>query len=144
VVSAPPVDVIDLSADLVLDFGLTASVAATFTGPMDLRSVYGLAYNGHGNMTLTDWLDPANADLDSPKLQTSPWYATVDARVEQEVSEGFSVYVGGKNLLDYHQSDVEGPLMFPDEDGAAGPADVVYMWGPNRGRFLYGGVKVQL
>ncbi len=144
VVSAPPVDVIDLSADLTLDMGLTASLATTITGPMDLRQVYGLAYNGQSDMTLTDWVDQSSADLSSPKLETSPWYATVDARVEQEISEGFSLYVGGKNLLDYHQSDVEGPLMYPDEDGAAGPADVVYLWGPMRGRFLYGGVKVQL
>ncbi|MBT3218031.1 MAG: TonB-dependent receptor, partial [Proteobacteria bacterium] len=120
VVSAPPADVIDFSVDVSLDFGLLVAVATTITGPMDLRSVYGLAYNGHDKMKITDWLDVANADLNSAKLEMSPWQATLDARVQQEFKGGISLYVGAKNLLDYHQSDVEGPLMFPDEDGAAG------------------------
>ncbi len=144
-VSAPPSDTIDLSADLSFDFGLIANAGLQVYGPMDLVGVYGPAFNGSSDMAVSDWLDPANADTSAYKLETSPWYATLDARIEQRVGETVAVYLGGKNLTDYHQNDVETPLMFPEtEPGVAGPVDVVYLWGPARGRFLYGGVKVDL
>ncbi|MBN2800881.1 MAG: TonB-dependent receptor [Deltaproteobacteria bacterium] len=143
-VSAPPTDTVDVSADYTASFGFSASASASVFAPMDLIGVYGLGYNGQPDMNLTGWLDTANADLSSPKLTRSPWFATVDARVEQEVAEGISLYAGGKNLTDYHQSDVESPLYYPDDNGVAGPADVVYIWGPLRPRFLYAGIKVAI
>ena len=107
--------------------------------------MYGPAFNGSGDMSVDRWLDPSYADTSGYKLEKSPWWASLDARVEQQVGEGFSVYLGGKNLTDFHQSDVESPFMFPEEGaGVAGPMDVVYIWGPMRGRFLYGGLKVDI
>lgn len=143
-VSAPPTDTFDLAVDYTAPFGLIASATGTVYAPMDLIGVYGLGYNGSSGMTLEDWLDPANADTANPKLERSPWFATLDARVEGEVAEGISLYAGGKNLTDYHQADIESPLYFPDDNGVAGPADVVYIWGPLRPRFLYAGIKVAL
>jgi hypothetical protein len=48
-----------------------------------------------------------------------------------------------ENLLDYHQSDVEGNLMFPTccQGGDPGPINVTYLWGPLKGRTLYVGAK---
>ena len=42
------------------------------------------------------------------------------------------------NLLDYRQSDKES-MLFVDGEGAP---DVTHVWGPNRGRHLYAGLKV--
>ncbi len=150
-VSAPPRDVWDLDIDVdVRRIGLRANVYLELVGPMDLVGVYGEAYNGQGtagsgDMTLERWLDPSYADLDSPKLERSPWWGTVDLRVEQRLFDGLSAYVGIKNLTDVHQCSVETPLMYPaEEDGSAGDADVVYIWGPLRGRHVYGGLRMRL
>ncbi|MBN2496955.1 MAG: TonB-dependent receptor [Deltaproteobacteria bacterium] len=145
-VSAPPSHQINLGVDLSFDFGLKVSLAADVFAPMDLRKVYGLGYNiGVADPSLADWLDPANADLGSPKRERSPWYALINLRVEQRVYKWFSVYAGVDNLLDYHQSDIESPLFFPaDADGNPTDADVVYIWGPLRGLFFYAGLKMEV
>ncbi|MFH1463769.1 MAG: TonB-dependent receptor [Pseudomonadota bacterium] len=144
-VSAAPADTIDFAVDLVTGAGFMGSVALEVYGPMDLRGVYGPAFHGGGQMDVARWLDPASADTSGYKLERSPWWATLDARAEQRLGDGVSLYAGGKNLTDFHQCDVESPLMFPEEDdGSAGPMDVVYIWGPLRGRFLYAGLKVEI
>ncbi len=93
--------------------------------------------------SLEGWLDEANADLDNPKLAESPWYLLLNIRVQQRLARGMYLYAGVDNLLDYHQADEEGPMYFPaDDNGNATPADVVHIWGPLRGRHIYGGLKV--
>ena len=150
-VSAPPADVWDLSIDFHIEkIGLEAAINLELYGPMELSAVYGEAYNGQGeagsgDMDLEMWLDPANADTSSKKLERSPWWGTIDLRVQQRIYKGLSVYAGVQNLADYHQGRVETPLMYPaEDDGSAGPADVVYIWGPMRGRRIYGGLRLQL
>ena len=144
-VSAPPSDTVDLSADFDFAFGLLASLGVAVYGPMDLLGVYGPAFGGSGDMTLERWLDTSYADTGHYKQEKSPWYATIDARAEQEAGGGLSLYLGVKNLTDYHQSDIESPLMYPEtQPGVVGPVDVIYIWGPLRGRFIYGGLKVDL
>ncbi len=145
-VSAPPRQQINVGVDLSFEFGLKISLAGDIYAPMNLRKVYGYGYNiALDRPTLTDWLDPANADLNNPKMEESPWYAIVNIRVEQKLYKWFSVYAGVDNLLNYHQADIEGPLYFPaDDDGTPMSADVVYIWGPLRGFFFYTGLKMEI
>jgi len=44
------------------------------------------------------------------------------------------------NVFDYQQSDHDGMLWID----AAGTVDVTHIWGPNRGRYIYGGVRFEL
>lgn len=122
--------------------------------PMNLTSVYGEGFNIQGKPTLERWLNPANADTNSPKLAMSPTYGLINIRIEQDLASllrfakikapaNVSLYFGIDNLLDFHQNDIEGPIFFPKgSDGKPGPADIVYIWGPMRGRFIYAGIKV--
>ena len=120
-------------------------MSAQVFGPADLEAVYGPGYNALPGTDIQGWLDEANADLNSPKRRDSPWHGVLDVRVEQHLWNGLSIFLGVDNLLDYHQSDEEGPLFFPAaDDGSATPADVVYIWGPLRGRFFYGGLKLEI
>jgi len=148
-VTAPPEH--HITASLELNFDRWWAPRLVVTGevfsPMNLASVYGPGYNLRSDVpqTLSSWLDESNADLDSPKLRRSPWYATVDIRLEQRIYGGLYVYLGIDNVFDYHQADHESPLCFPaDEDGSATPADVVYLWGPTRGRYFYGGLRLSI
>ncbi len=127
------------------DFGFKGSINAEVFSPMDLRAVYGDGYNALPGTDLGGWLDPANADLNSPKMHESPWYGVLNLRVEQRVWKGLSLYLGVDNLLDYHQNDHETPLYFPAaDDGSPTDADVIYIWGPLRGRFIYAGLKLEV
>jgi len=114
--------------------------------PMDLRKVYGWGYNALPSTRGDEYLDPANADTNSLKRSRSPWWGVVNARVEQGFNDWFSVYVGVENIFDYKQTDKESPLFFPTDGPGGAPEfmDVVYIWGPMRGRFVYGGVKFNI
>ncbi len=95
--------------------------------------------------TLAGYLDEESAwDENRPKRSRSPWYGILNVRVEQRIWGGLSVFAGVENLLDYHQADKESPIFFPMEDGMLEPADVIYIWGPMRGRFIYGGLKLEI
>ncbi|MEM1009283.1 MAG: hypothetical protein AAGJ35_09785, partial [Myxococcota bacterium] len=122
--------------------------------PMDLRNIYGEGYNIQGNASLERWLNPANADINNPKLATSPTYGVINLRIEQDLASilrlanirapaNIALYFGIDNLLDFHQSDIDSPIFFPaGANGRPGPADIVYIWGPLRGRFFYAGIKL--
>lgn len=130
----------------------------SFTGeiflPMDLKSIYGEGYNIKGTPSLERWLDPKNADTSNSKITTSPTYGLLNLKIEQDLASilrlfkirgpaNVSIYFGIDNLLDFHQSDIDGPIFFPaGKDGKSKPADITYIWGPMRGRFFYAGIKV--
>lgn len=79
-----------------------------------------------------------DSDLKSTRAES---YWTVDMKLTYDVSESFSIYVGGNNLTDYTQvNDAETPL-FWDADGAY---DVAYIYGPLRGREYYFGLEWSL
>lgn len=142
--SAPPSHQINASLDFdVRKIGFKATIGADIYAPMDLEAVYGAGYNiKSGEDTLEGWLDEANADLNNPKMTESPWYFLMNVRLQQRIAKGLYLYAGINNIFDYHQADEEGPLYFPaDDDGSATPADVVHIWGPMRGRYIYGGLK---
>lgn len=144
-VSAPPSHQITAGIDLrAAKAGFKVSIGLDVFAPMDLEDVYGTGYDiNPGADSPTGWLDPTNADLDNTKMTSSPWYYLVNVRLQQRLAQGLYLYAGVDNLFDMHQSDTDGPLYFPAaEDGTATPADVIYIWGPMRGRYLYGGLKV--
>lgn len=100
----------------------------TWTGPMDLAKFYDYANNPRYNFDGTR------------KMDKSPAYWIVDLRGEYRLDKQWALYVGADNLLDFKQSDKESMLWVD----SAGNIDVTQIWGPNRGRFIYGGVKFTL
>jgi len=101
------------------------SIDGEITGPMKLREVYGLAYDADG----------------TTKRATSPTFAVVNGEISREIGSGIQVAVGARNILDFHQNDVESPLMY-DQQGQLG--DVIYIWGPLLGRQVYVRLRVAL
>jgi outer membrane receptor for ferrienterochelin and colicins len=98
------------------------------TGPQDLARFYDYANNPRYNFD------------DTAKMNESPVFATVDAKVSYALTENFSLYIGVNDLFDYNQADKESPLWID----RAGSLDVTQIWGPLQGRVVYGGVKVSL
>ncbi len=146
-VSAPPVHQIIASATFKHPrWGTTAMITGKVYSPMNLRQVYGEAYNPRPGIRGDQYLDASTAaDTSSLKLNKSPWYGVVNIRVEQRITKWLNVYIGVDNLFDYTQVKKESPLMFPVGQGGAPEAlDVVYLWGPARGRFVYGGIKLKI
>ncbi|WP_306606719.1 TonB-dependent siderophore receptor [Azonexus sp.] len=106
----------------------TGMARGTWTGPMDLKKFYDYANTPRYNFNGT------------PKLDKSPSYWTADLRGEYRVNKQWGFYLGVDNLFDFKQSDKESMLWVD----SAGNYDVTQIWGPNRGRFIYGGVKFAL
>ncbi len=106
----------------------TGMLRGTWTGPMDLAKFYDYANNPRYNMDGTR------------KMDESPAYWVFDLRGEYRFNKQWAAFLGVDNALDYKQSDKESMLWI---DGSGG-YDVTHIWGPNRGRFVYGGVKFSL
>ncbi|NHC05886.1 TonB-dependent receptor plug domain-containing protein [Azonexus fungiphilus] len=106
----------------------SAMARGTWTGPMDLKKFYDYANNPRYNFDGTR------------KMDKSPSYWTVDLRGEYRLDKRWSLFLGVDNLTDFKQSDKES-MLWVDRDGAI---DVTQIWGPNRGLFVYGGVKFAL
>jgi outer membrane receptor for ferrienterochelin and colicins len=97
---------------------------ATYTGGQNLKKFHGT--------------DRFNLDGTSKRL-TTPQFVTIDARAEVHLlGEQLSVFAGVDNLTGYQQAKRDG-FLWLDSTGAI---DVTHLWGPNRGRFLYAGIKV--
>lgn len=101
---------------------------ATWTGKQDLARFYDYAGTPRYNFDGT------------PKMNKSPSFWVVDLRGEYKVNKQWRTFLGIDNVFDFEQSDKESMLWV---DGA-GSIDVTQIWGPNRGRFIYGGVKFSL
>lgn len=101
---------------------------ATWTGKQDLRRFHDYANNPRYNFDGT------------PKMDKSPSFWVVDLRGEYKFDKRWSGFAGIDNVFDYKQADKES-LMWVD---GAGAYDVTHFWGPNRGRFVYAGVKFAL
>lgn len=99
----------------------------TWTGPQDLKKFY--------------YRDTQHYNFDgSAKPNRSPAFWTFDARVQYAIDKRWALFVGADNLFDFKQSDKDGYL-WVDADGKI---DVTHIWGPNRGRFVYGGIRFEL
>lgn len=100
---------------------------AAWTGPQDLAKFYyreGQRYNLDG----------------TAKPTRSPAFWVIDARGEYRLDKRLALFAGIDNLGNFRQSDHDGMLWVD----AAGNLDVTQIWGPNRGRFVYGGMRVSL
>ena len=106
----------------------TGMARGTWTGPMDLAKFYNYANDQRYNFDGTR------------KKSKSPSYWVFDLRGEYRFNKQWAAFAGVDNLLDFKQSDKESLLWI----NAAGDLDVTHIWGPNRGRFIYGGVKFTL
>jgi outer membrane receptor for ferrienterochelin and colicins len=106
-------------------FELTGKLV--WTGPMDLNRFHDEGSGSQNRFNLDG----------TPKLDKSPGFVTFDVRGEWRINKTVAVYAGADNLFDYKQSDKES-FLFVDATGAA---DVTHLWGPNRGRYVYAGVK---
>ncbi len=106
----------------------TGMLRGTWTGPMDLARFYDYANEQRYNFDGTK------------KRERSPAYWIFDLRGEYRLNKQWAAYFGVDNVLDFKQSDKESMLWV---DGS-GRIDVTHIWGPNRGRFIYGGVKFSL
>lgn len=69
-----------------------------------------------------------------------PAYWTLDLRGEYRINKQWTAFLGIDNLTDFKQSDKES-MLWVDRHGNF---DVTQIWGPNRGRFVYGGLKLSL
>jgi len=103
----------------------TGMLRGTWTGPMDLARFYD--YDNHQRYNFDG----------TEKRRKSPSYWVFDLRGEYRFDKRWSAFLGADNLFDFKQSDVESMLWVD----SAGNYDVTHIWGPNRGRFVYGGVK---
>jgi len=106
----------------------TGMLRGTWTGRQDLAKFYDYANNQRYNMDGTK------------KMDKSPAFWVVDLRGEYRINKQWSAYLGADNVFDFKQSDKES-MLWVDGSGAY---DVTQIWGPNRGRFIYGGVKFAL
>lgn len=102
-------------------------VRGTWTGPQDLAKFY---YRNEQHYNFDG----------SAKPDKSPAFWTVDARVQYAIDKRWAVFAGADNLFDYKQSDHDGMLWI----NATGAVDVTHIWGPNRGRFVHGGLRFEM
>lgn len=97
-----------------------------------------------GTQNLAKFGDYANTprfNLDgTPKSDKSPSFWVVDARGEYLFHPQWSGFVGVDNVFDFQQSKKDSFLWID----SAGSIDVTNIWGPNRGRFVYTGLKFTL
>jgi len=79
-------------------------------------------------------------ELSRPKSLRAPDYVMLDVRVAREFAERYTVYLGAINLTDYTQSgDADSPLFYDSSGGY----DVAHIYGPLRGRVIYGGLRAR-
>lgn len=130
--------------------------------PIETRLRLMADYDGHGwegNLTVTGigerkYSRYANAGYDQhyndaaltdSKGSKAPAYVTADIKIAKQVSKTWKVYAGVNNLTDYTQikSGHDSPLFYASDGSGGSEWDVAHIWGPLRGRVVYGGVKAE-
>ncbi len=105
---------------------LTAKL--TWTGRQNLKRFY-------------DYANTPQYNLDgTPKPDWSPAFSVLDVRAQYRVNKRYAAFVGADNLLDYQQAKHDSYLWVND----SGNIDVTHIWGPQRGRMLYAGMRIDL
>lgn len=116
-------------------------VNANIVGPRKL-SPYGYYKNYN---TLNDDPDPMSFDKipANQKRQRSPTFYTLDVFYQYQFSK-ISLLLGVNNLLDYTQTkNSESPLSWRTHRGHT-HLDNRHVWGPNTGRLVYTGMKIEI
>jgi len=107
--------------------GWDVIASTTWVASRDLSEY---AYHGY-NLNNATGLKSTNASS----------YITVDLKVIKALSKHLKIYAGANNLFNYNQAKEMGsPLMFDKH----GNYDVVYIYGPMRGRSAYLGLRYEL
>lgn len=113
---------------LAVDKDITSKIATTFranwTGSQDLEKFYGERFNIDG----------------SRKSSKSPHFFTFDALVNFKIKKGHSVILGVNNITNYVQSDRDSQIFLDN----SGNLDVINIWGPNVGRYIYVNYKFDI
>jgi outer membrane receptor for ferrienterochelin and colicins len=123
-------------------FGKNEFVATVNVVGSRKLSAYG--YNKNYN-TLADDPDPMSFDKipANQKRQKAPAFYTLDLFYQREFSK-FTFLAGINNLLDYTQTKkAESPLAWRTHGNHA-HLDNRHVWGPNVGRVLYTGLKIEI
>ncbi|BBN60593.1 TonB-dependent receptor plug domain-containing protein [Hydrogenovibrio marinus] len=127
--------------------------------PIESRLRLMADYDGHGwqgNLTLTGigsrkYSDYPTAAYDKhyddnamtkSKGTKSPAYFTADVKVSKDISKEWKVYAGVNNLFDYTQIGTGDSPLYYDNTGTK-TWDTGHIWGPLRGRVVYGGVRTE-
>ncbi|MGM0411877.1 MAG: TonB-dependent receptor plug domain-containing protein [Pseudomonadota bacterium] len=114
-------------------------------GERDLTDYgYGGRYNRWDDANDNGEVD--DGELRDPKETDAPAWFTVDLRLNRELDETFSAYLGVNNLFDYTQAgDEETPLFYEGEAGSGKEAafDVAHIYAPLRGRVVYAGLRAE-
>lgn len=106
--------------------GWDVITSATWVASRDLTE-YG--YHGYNR-----------SDATALKTTNAPSYVTIDMKIIKALTQKLKVYIGATNLLDYSQAnDMDSPLMFHED----GTYDVIYIYGPLRGRTAYAGLNYE-
>jgi len=106
--------------------GWDVIASATWVASRDLTD-YG--YEGYNRIDGTE-----------KKSTDAPSYFTLDMKIIKALSKELKVYIGATNLLDYNQAeDMDSPLMYHGD----GSYDVIYIYGPLRGRTAYAGLRYE-
>lgn len=112
--------------------GWEANVTATGIGERNYKDYTGAAYYDHYNQA---------GGVDS-KGTHSPAFMTVDMQISKDITRHWTVYAGANNLFDYTQtSDGDSPLFYDGANAGSEDWDVGHIWGPLRGRLVYGGIR---
>ena len=104
----------------------------------DLHLFTRLVWTGKQDLEKFHGTDRFNLD-GSPKPLTAPSFVSWDARIEYFfLPDKAAAYVGVDNITNYNQAKRDGFLWLD----SAGGIDVTHIWGPNRGRFVYAGIRL--
>lgn len=110
--------------------GWDVNATATWVGEREYKNYKNAGYDQH--------YDDMAGTLNKGKK--SPAYYTVDLKATKSINKDWKVYAGVNNLFDYTQTGEGDSPLFYDADGNV---DVTHLWGPLRGRAVYGGVKLK-
>ncbi|HTN94294.1 MAG TPA: TonB-dependent receptor [Gallionella sp.] len=118
-------------AYLTLDSDIRAwelTARLTWTGQQNLAKFY-------------DYVDTQQYNLDgTPKLDWSPSFTVVDVRAQYRINRRYAAFFGADNLFDYQQAQHDSYLW----TDSAGNLDVTHIWGPQIGRYVYAGMRMDL
>nr|BDT27214.1 TonB-dependent receptor [Bacteriovorax sp. HI3] len=131
-------------ARLISDFHYGSQEFVTTVNVIGPRNLSPYGYQKNYN-TLMDDPDPMSFDKIpvNRKKQRSPLFATVDFFYQKQFQK-FSWILGVNNLLDYTQTKKgESPLSWRTHLNHA-HLDNRHIWGPNTGRIIYTGLKIEL
>jgi outer membrane receptor for ferrienterochelin and colicins len=101
-----------------------------------------LTWTGRQNLAkFYDYAGTQQYNLDgTPKPDWSPSFTVVDVRAQYHISKRYALFFGADNLFDYQQAKHDSYLW----TDSAGNLDVTHIWGPQIGRYVYAGVRMDL